>query len=80
MKITLLKIEDELFEELADLTKEEKESKLSFIKKWISDSIIIAKRRKLEKQLKKEVGLINELGLDKTLLSEFETASLTDLQ
>lgn len=80
MKSILLKIEDELFEELEHSIKEVKVSKTSFIKKAISDAIATLKRNNLAKELKKEVAAIKAQNLDSTLLNEFETASLLDLE
>lgn len=80
MKSILLKIEDELFEDLKDSIKDVKVSRTSFIKNAISDAIATVKRNKLAKELKREITLINEQSVDKTLIEEFESASLSDLQ
>lgn len=80
MKSILLKIEDELFEELEDSIKDVKVSKTSFIKTAISDAIHKVKRNKLAKELKKEVELIKSQNLERSLVDEFESASLSDLQ
>ncbi|TKC00977.1 hypothetical protein [Pedobacter cryophilus] len=80
MKSILLKIEDELFNEVEKTAKEIHISKTAFIKKAVESYIKIWERKKLEKELKKEIQEIKKYDLDRVLISEFEEASLTDLQ
>jgi metal-responsive CopG/Arc/MetJ family transcriptional regulator len=79
MKSILLKLDDELFEEVNVCTKELKTTKTSFIKNVLEDAIKLYKRKQLEKQIAREVALIKA---DKETWEEmkiFEEASLIDL-
>ena len=80
MKSILLKIDQELFEELEESVKYSKVSKTAFIKSAITEAIKSVKRKNLAKQLKKEISEINKRNLDTELISELETASLSDLK
>ncbi len=80
MKSVLLKIDEELYEELEDSVKESKTSKTAFIKTAIAEAIKGVKRKNLAKELKKEIAEINKQSLNIELISEFETVSLSDLK
>lgn len=79
MKSILLKIDDDLFKDLEASVKEFKISKTAFIKDALYEAISNVKRKKLASDLKKEIAIINTNNLDKELISDFETASLEDL-
>ncbi|OAQ38758.1 hypothetical protein A5893_11970 [Pedobacter psychrophilus] len=79
MKSILLKIDDELFEELEDSIKDVKISKTAFIKTAISDAIKSIQRKKLERNLRNEINLIREDKETRAEMKMFEEASLIDL-
>ncbi len=79
MKSILLKIDDELFEDLEKSVKEVKISKTAFIKNSIESAIKAIKRKNLEMELKKEIALIKEDKETQAEMKIFEEASLVDL-
>lgn len=79
MKSILLKIDDELFEDLEESVKEVKISKTAFIKNSLESAIKALKRKKLEMELKKEIALIKEDKETQAEMKIFEEASLVDL-
>lgn len=79
MKSILLKLDDELFEEVNASAKELNTTKTGFIKKALEETIKLYKRKQLEKQIAREVAIIKA---DKETWEEmkiFEEASLIDL-
>jgi metal-responsive CopG/Arc/MetJ family transcriptional regulator len=79
MKSILLKLDDELFNEVEESAKELKTTKTGFIKKALEETIKLYKRKQLEKQIAREVAIIKA---DKETWEEmkiFEEASLIDL-
>ena len=79
MKSILLKLDDELFEEVNASAKEFNTTKTGFIKKALEETIKLYKRKQLEKQIAREVAIIKA---DKETWEEmkiFEEASLIDL-
>lgn len=79
MKSILLKIDDELYEELEKSAKEIHVTRTSFIKNAVKSSLKAWKKRKLQIELAKEVALIKE---DKEGLEEarrWQDSSLKDL-
>lgn len=80
MKSILLKIDDELYNEVETSSRELNTSKTGFIKKALESYIKAGERTKLQQELKKEVEEIKKYELDRELISEFEEASLKDLE
>ena len=80
MKSILLKIDDDLYNEVEISAKELNTSKTGYIKKALESYIKAGERTKLEKELKEEVEEIKKYDLDRKLISEFEEASLKDLE
>lgn len=80
MKSILLKIDDELYSEVELSAKELNTSRTAFIKKALEAYLKAWERRKLEQELRKEVEEIKKYDLDRKLISEFDAASLSDLQ
>ena len=79
MKSILLKLDDKLFEETEALIKEEKVSRLSYIKQAIDHYNKWQKRKKMEAQMEKEIEIIKKDKEGWKEFKEWETASLTDL-
>jgi metal-responsive CopG/Arc/MetJ family transcriptional regulator len=77
MKSILLKIDDELFEELEEVCKETKTSKTSFIKKAIIAYQKKIEEIKLNKQLVKESWMVREDSME--INKEFESTLLDGL-
>lgn len=79
MKSILLKIDDELFEEIESSAKELKTSKTGFIKKALEEALKSYKRKQLEKEIAKEVEIIKADKVTRAEMNLFEDASLIDL-
>ncbi len=77
MKSILLKIDDELFQELEEVCKETKTSKTSFIKKAIIAYQKKIEEIKLNKQLVKESWMVREDSME--INKEFESTLLDGL-
>jgi hypothetical protein len=79
MKSILLKIDDELFEDLEESIKEVKISKTAFIKNSLETAIKAMKHKKLEMELRKEIAIIKGDKETQAEMKIFEEASLADL-
>jgi metal-responsive CopG/Arc/MetJ family transcriptional regulator len=80
MKSILLKLDDELFEETDKHVKAERTSRSNYIKMALTYYNNWQVKMALEEQLAREVQLLKQFDPDKELKSEFESASLNDLQ
>ena len=80
MKSILLKLDDKLFEETDKQVKAEKTSRSNYIKTAIEQYNKWQRKKALEEQLEREAILLKEYDPDKELKSDFQTASLHDLQ
>ncbi|MEJ6981698.1 hypothetical protein WG906_14615 [Pedobacter sp. P351] len=80
MKSILLKLDDKLFEETEEQVKELKISRSNYLKTALKAYNNLIKRKRLETQIKKEIALIKDNSYDQELISDFDEASLVDLQ
>ncbi|MFD1256355.1 hypothetical protein ACFQ3S_06060 [Mucilaginibacter terrae] len=79
MKSILLKLDNKLFEETERQVKAENTTRVSYIKRALEEYNKMQERRVLEKQLAKEVALLQHTDPDINLKKEHDAASLNDL-
>jgi metal-responsive CopG/Arc/MetJ family transcriptional regulator len=80
MKSVLLKLDDKLFEETDRHVKAKKTSRSNYIKTAIEQYNKWQAKKALEDQMTREVQLLKDFDPDAELKSEFESASLYDMQ